>query len=132
MKNFYLLIVLIFIVPIFIGCEEYLNDQFIDRETGDEINPIIVEFNSFSTNISFKLLDSKTRTQILKNAKIIFTGSNENDISTLSGEKKNEFYTSEGQLELTIDPDITITENSPVEFAIHVEIDGSITFILLL
>ena len=128
MKNFYLLIVLIFIIPIFIGCEESLNDTLVDKETDDDINPITVDFNYFSTNMSVKLIDAKTRTQILKEAKITFTGSNGGDIATFSGEKKNEFYTSEGQLELTFDPNITITENSPVEFAVNVEIDGYNSF----
>jgi len=124
MKNFYLLIVTIFTIPLLMGCEEYLNDPLIDKETGDDINPIIVDFNFFSTNMTYKLLDVKTRTRITKEAKITFTGSNGSDIATFSGEKKNVFYTSEGQLELTIDPNVTISENSPVEFAINVEIDG--------
>ena len=46
MKNFYLLIVTIFTIPLLMGCEEYLNDPLIDKETGDDINPIIVDFDN--------------------------------------------------------------------------------------
>jgi len=106
------------------GCEEYFNDPLIDKQTGEDVNPLIVDFNFFSTSMTYKLLDEKDGNLIQREAKIYFTGSGSTNIVTFSGEKKDEFYTTEGLLELTVDPNIYISEDKPLEFAVHVDVEG--------
>lgn len=100
------------------------NDPTKDEETGEDFNFLIVDFNFFTTRLSFNLINSETNTTITKDAKIWFTGDNSNDIVNYSGEKNEEYTTSQGQLELTIDPNVTISESSLFNFAVNVEING--------
>lgn len=114
----------IVLILILSGCGEYFTDPLIDKETGEEINMLIVDFNFFKTSMTYRLLDAADGEPIKGEAKMSFTGKNGNDIITFAGEKKGEFYTSQGQMELTIDPNVSISDGSPVEFAVHVEVAG--------
>lgn len=106
------------------GCAEYFDNPLIDKETGEDINLLIIDFNFFKTSMTYKFLDASDGSQITEEAKINFTGQNGNDIVTFAGEKKENYYTSQGQLELTIDPNVSISENTTVEFAINIDIEG--------
>jgi hypothetical protein len=106
------------------GCGEYFDNPLIDKETGEDINLLIIDFNFFKTSMTYKLFDATDGSKITKEAKINFTGQNGNDIVTFAGEKKDNFYTSQGQLELTIDPNVSISENTNVEFAINIDVEG--------
>lgn len=117
-------IIWFFIILFLSGCGEYFDNPMINKETGEKINLLVIDFNFFKTSMTYKFFDATDGFQITKEAKIIFTGQNGDDIVTFAGEKKDEFYTSQGQLELTIDPNISISENRSVEFAINVDIDG--------
>lgn len=117
-------VVWVLVVLFLSGCSEYFDNPLIDKETGEDINLLILDFNFFKTSMTYKFLDASDGSQITKEAKINFTGQNGNDIVTFAGEKKENFYTSEGQLELTIDPNVSISENNSVEFAINVDIEG--------
>ncbi len=117
-------VVWVLVVLFLSGCGEYFDNPLIDKETGEDINLLILDFNFFKTSMTYKLFDASDGSQITKEAKINFTGQNGNDIVTFAGEKKDNFYTSEGQLELTIDPNVSISENNSVEFAINVDIEG--------
>lgn len=112
------------LVLILSGCGEYFDNPLIDKESGEDIHVLIIDFNFFKTNMSYKLLDASDGSLITKNAKITFAGQNSDDIVTFAGEKRDEFNVSKGQLELTIDPNISISENSPFEFAINVDVAG--------
>lgn len=106
------------------GCGEMFENPMKDKETGDDINLLIVDFNFFTTRISFKLYDSTDSTLIMSPADFTFSGKNGNDIVTYAGEKQPKFSTTQGQLELTTDPNIPVTENSPFEFAVSVAVPG--------
>ncbi len=112
------------VVLLLAGCGEYFDNPFIDKESGEDISVLIIDFNFFKTSMSYKLLDASDGSLITKNAKITFAGKNSNDIVTFAGEKRGEFDISEGQLELTVDPNISISEDTPFEFAINVDIPG--------
>jgi len=114
----------ILLILLLSGCGEYFDNPLIDKETGEDINLLIIDFNFFKTSMTYKLFDATDGSQITKEAKINFTGQNGNDIVTFAGEKKDNFYTSQGQLELTIDPNVSISENTTVEFAINIDIEG--------
>lgn len=114
----------ILVVILLTSCGEYFNNPIKDKETGEDINLLIIDFNFFTTTMTFKILDGSDGSRITKEAKVTFTGVNANDIVTFTGEKKDDFFTSEGQLELTTDPNVSISENSPFEFAINVQVEG--------
>ncbi len=120
LKSFVSVLIIVFLS----GCGEYFDNPLIDKETGEDINLLILDFNFFKTSMTYKLLDATDGTQITKEAKINFTGQNGNDIVTFAGEKKDNYFTSEGQLELTIDPNVSISANTTVEFAVNVDIEG--------
>lgn len=117
------LIVLIAIATLS-GCSSYLDNPLKDKETGEDINLLVLDFNFFDTRISVKLTDAKTGSLITSPATVQFTGENGNDIVTFSGEKRPEYLTSQGQLEVTVDPNVSISENSPLAFAVNVQIEG--------
>ncbi len=106
------------------ACSDYLQDPIKDKETGEDINLLIVDFNFFTTRMTFKLQDASDGSIITKPATIKFSEKKGNNIVTFSGKKNAAYFTSEGQLELTLDPNVTITPTSPFEFAINVEIEG--------
>lgn len=113
-----------FLLALIAGCSDYLENPLKDEETGDDINLLVVDFNFFDSRLSFKLLDAETGSQITSPATVSFTGENGTDIVNYSGEKKADYITTQGQLELAIDPNITISETSPFQFAVHVKVDG--------
>lgn len=106
------------------GCSDYLDNPLKDRETGEDINLLVIDFNFFHTRISVKLADAQTNELITLPATIRFTGNNGNDIVTFSGDKRTQITTSQGQIEVTVDPNVTISPGAPFQFAVHVEADG--------
>lgn len=120
-KNSVLITTLVLLVA---GCADMLNNPLKDKDTGEDVNLLIIDFNFFTTRMSYRFVDAKTGELITSPATVNFSGKNASDIVTFSGEKRPSFSTSEGQLELTVDPNVEITESSPFEFAATVEIDG--------
>ncbi|MCA1759998.1 MAG: hypothetical protein LC658_09535, partial [Bacteroidales bacterium] len=106
------------------GCSSYLDNPLKDRETGEDINLLLLDFNFFDTRISVKLTDANDGSLLTVPATLQFTGDNGNDIVTFTGEKRTEFSTSQGQLEVTVDPNVSISENTPLQFSVHVQADG--------
>uniref|UniRef100_UPI00321709F9 hypothetical protein n=1 Tax=uncultured Draconibacterium sp. TaxID=1573823 RepID=UPI00321709F9 len=122
-NNWQILFVFVLIAALS-GCGKMLDDPTIDKNTGKDINFLIVDFNFFKTRVSYKLINAADNSAITAPAKIWFTGLNSNDIVNFAGEKKENFSTSQGQLELTFDPNVPVSADSPLEFAVHVEVNG--------
>lgn len=114
----------ILLIALLSGCAEYLDNPLKDKETGDDINLLLIDFNFFNTRLSVKLLDVSNGSLIDKAATVRFTGDNGNDIVTFTGEKRPEFNVTNGQLEVTIDPNIVISEDTPFRFAVSVTAEG--------
>ncbi|MBK6283753.1 MAG: hypothetical protein IPF54_14850 [Draconibacterium sp.] len=106
------------------GCSDYFSNPLENKETGEDINLVILDFNFFHTRMTYKLVDAKTSEIIKVNATVQFSGKNGNDIVSYTGEKNEKYETSEGQLELTIDPNINISAGSAFEFSVNVDIEG--------
>ena len=106
------------------ACSSYLDNPLKDRETGEDINLLVLDFNFFDTRISVKLTDANDGSLLTVPATLQFTGENGNDIVTFSGDKRSEYSTSQGQLEVTVDPNVSISENAPLQFAVSVQADG--------
>ena len=117
-------LVFIFLIALFSGCANYLDNPLKDKETGEDINLLLIDFNFFKTRISVKLLDAKDGSLIDKEAVIRFAGDNGNDIVTFSGEKRPEFTATNGQLEVTVDPNTDISESTPFRFAVTADVEG--------
>ena len=122
--NSWRIFVILFISVLFSGCGEMLDDPTIDKETGDNITLLLVDFNFFTTRANFKFVDVADNSPITMPAKMWFTGTHANDIVDFTGSKNDDYATSLGQMELTFDPNLSVSANSPLEFAVHVEIDG--------
>lgn len=134
MKNLVKKIISLFILPILFifgisGCTEYFEDPLVDKNTGENINLILIDFNFFSTRITFKLEDAKDGSAIVAPAKITVSGKNGNDIVNFSGLKKPNFSLSQGVLELTADPGVAISTASPFEFVVTAEAEGYNTLV---
>ncbi len=112
------------IAVLFPACEDYFVNPLKDKDTGEDINLLIVDFNFFKTRMSFNFTDAKSGELIKAEAVIKFTGKNANDIVTYSGGKNREYLTTVGQLELTTDPNISVSASTPFEFSVNVEIKG--------
>ncbi|MFV0590634.1 MAG: hypothetical protein ACK5M7_04565 [Draconibacterium sp.] len=106
------------------SCGDMLDNPFKDKETGEDINILIVDFNFFTTRMSFKFVDVTTNELITKEATLTFSGTNANDIVTFAGEKEAQHLTSQGQLELTVDPKVEFSAASPLSFTAHVSVEG--------
>lgn len=123
MKYLNVIAIAIFAV-LFSGCSDYLENPLKDKETGEDMNLLVVDFNFFDTRMVFKLIDTETGSIITEPATIRFTGKNSGDIVNFAGQKKAEYFTDKGQREVTVDPNVSFTKTSPLEFAVHVEIPG--------
>lgn len=110
------------------GCSEYFENPLNDKETGEGLQLLLVDFNFFTTRITFKLFDANDSTTILTPANVRFSGKNGDNIVNFSGEKKTVFSTTQGQLELTIDPNVEFSASTPFEFGVNAEVEGYKTF----
>lgn len=117
-------ILILMTVVLFTACEDYFVNPLKDKETGEDINLLIIDFNFFKTRMTYHLKDAKTGETIEADAKISFSGKNANDIVNYSGEKNQVYQTSQGQLELVTDPGVAISASSPFEFVVKAEIAG--------
>lgn len=106
------------------GCGEMLDNPLKDKETGEDINLLIVDFNFFTVRMTYKFIDVSTGETITEEANVWFTGDNANDVVTFTGDKETQHLTSQGQLELTIDPNVEASSVSPINFTVHVDVEG--------
>ncbi len=127
-KNSGKLLLSILLIIMATACGEMLENPTIDKDTGEDVNFLIVDFNFFTTRANFKLIDISDNSLITKPARMWFSGSNANDIVNFAGKKSEEYFLNEGQMELTFDPNVEVSESTPLEFSVHVEIDGYESF----
>jgi len=127
-QNITKIILSLLVLTMVTSCGEMLENPTIDKDTGEDISFLIVDFNFFTTRATYKFIDVSDNSTITKQARIWFTGANANDIVNFAGIKNEEYTTKEGKLELTFDPNIEVSESSPLEFSVHIEIDGYETF----
>ena len=116
--------ILLAVVLLFPSCDGMMDNPLKDKETGEDINLLLIDFNFFKTQITCNLYDANTKELVGQPATIKFSGKNGNDIVTFSGEKRTEFLTTNGQFELTVDPNVQVSASSPLLFAMNVDING--------
>jgi hypothetical protein len=106
------------------GCDGFFEDPLKDKDSGEDVNLLIIDLNFFTTRVSYKFVDATNGFLITSPATITFSGKNANDIVNFGGKKNLSYTTEVGQLELTIDPNVKFSETNPFEFAINVTIEG--------
>ena len=106
------------------SCEDTFRNPMKDKETGEDINLLIVDFNFFKTHLTVNLLDAATQNRISVPGTIAFSGRNGNDIVNYSGNRKVSYQLTEGQLELTVDPNVKPSTAEPFEFSVSASADG--------
>jgi len=116
--------ILVWLLVLATSCEGLLKDPMKDKETGEDINLLIVDFNFFKTHLTVNLFDASSGNRIELPATVTFAGKNGNDIVTYSGKKKQQYEILRGQLELTVDPGIKISESVPMSFSVTAEAVG--------
>lgn len=109
---------------LFSGCSGIFDNPLKDKDTGEDIHLLVLDFNFFDTRIAVKLLDATTGEMIQAKASVNFSGINSNDVVTFAGKRKKDFITTQGQIEVAVDPNVSITESSPFQFSISVDADG--------
>jgi hypothetical protein len=120
-------ITLVILAALVISCEGIFHNPLTDKETGEKINLLIVDFNFFKTHLTCRIFDATTKQMVEMPVTVIFSGINGNDIVTFTGNRKKVFSVTKGQIELTTDPAVKISEQSPFDFAVTVEAEGYIT-----
>ena len=123
-NKFRILLATLILSTAFPGCSDYLDNPLKDRETGEDINLLILDFNFFNTRMTLKLLDAASGKPVETDATVTFSGKNGADIVTFAGEKKQNHFTAQSQLELALDPNIPVSEDNPFEFAVNVQAEG--------
>lgn len=106
------------------SCEDTFRNPMKDKESGEDINLLIVDFNFFKTHLTVNLLDANTQSRISVPGSIAFSGKNGNDIVNYSGNRKSSYPMTEGQLELTVDPNVKPSSAEPLEFSVSASADG--------
>mgnify|MGYP001765641619 CR=1 FL=1 len=71
-------ILILISVVLFTACEDYFVNPLKDKETGEDINLLIIDLNFFKTRMTYHLKDAKTGETIQADAKISFSGKNAN------------------------------------------------------
>lgn len=115
---------LLLISFILTSCEDTFRNPMKDKETGEDINLLIVDFNFFKTHLTINLLDANTQERISVPGTISFSGKNGNDIVNYSGNRKSVYQLTEGQLELTADPNVKPSSSQPFEFSVSASAGG--------
>lgn len=97
------------------SCSDLFNDPLKDKETGEDINLLLVDLNFFDTKVTLKFEDIETG-ELLTGTEITagLKGDMADSFVNIFGEKSVAFTTSSGIMEFYLDPSVT-PENSPME-----------------
>lgn len=97
------------------SCSDLLNDPLKDKETGEDVSLLLVDLNFFDTKVTFKFEDFDTGDLLVgQDITAILAGENAEQFVSVFGEKKEEYTTSSGILELYLDPAYTFT-GTPIQ-----------------
>ncbi len=106
------------------SCEGILNNPLKDKDTGENINLLLVDFNFFKTHITTRILDANSKELITSPVTVSYTGRNGNNIINFTGKKNSSYTSTQGQIELTTDPSVLISDQSPFDFTVRAEAEG--------
>lgn len=106
------------------SCSNLFNDPLTDKETGEKLTLLLVDYNAFLTTFTVEVVDASTGEEIDGPVKIYVGGKNGGDIVDLSGYRKSYFESSINTVELALDPAITPSQSNEVEVTFTAEVEG--------
>lgn len=103
------------------GCNDLFNNPMKDKETGDDITLLLVDFDFFKTSFTINLVDVQTNEFLDSAANIYIGGPDSMYVCDFKGEKQNYYSTQNGSFELNIDPARTPSESNPIELTFRAD-----------
>lgn len=101
------------------SCSDLFNDPLKDKETNEDINLLLIDLNFFDTKVTLKFEDFDTGELLTgQNITASIVGNNADKFVNLFGEKKEEWQTSSGIMELYLDPSYTFTAE-PLQLEVY-------------
>ena len=101
------------------SCESYTKNPLDDKDTGENIKLLIVDFNFITTKLALHLQDITSGESIVgEDVEISFIGEDAKNLITYTGTKLEKFVTSEGYIEIGWDPNFAISAESPIELTV--------------
>lgn len=109
------------------SCSDMFNNPLKDKKTGEDLKLLLVDLNFFDTKFNFTFVDSETGNLIDdKTIGVFFTGDDANNLVDYNGNKAVSYVVTDGRLALALDPNITVSQDNPVDFSVYVDLqDGS-------
>lgn len=101
------------------SCESYMRNPLVDKDSGENIKLLIVDLNFIRTKMAIHLKDLTSGAYIEgEEVEIIFFGDDASNLITFTGTKPDKFTTDKGIIEVGWDPNIPISEESPIELTV--------------
>lgn len=101
------------------ACESWMRNPLTDKETGEDIKLLVVDFNFIQTKLAFHLKDILTDQYIEgSEVELKFIGEDAEHLITFAGTKPDQFLTSTGFLQVGVDPNIPITSEDPLNISV--------------
>ncbi|HKJ41674.1 MAG TPA: hypothetical protein VKA27_06235, partial [Sunxiuqinia sp.] len=109
------------------SCSDMFSDPMKDKETGKDLKLLLVDLNFFDTKFNFTFVDADTGNLIDdRTIGVFFAGDGANNLVDYNGNKAPSYSVSDGRLALALDPNITVSQDNPVDFKVYVGVqDGS-------
>lgn len=115
-------IVLVLVATLFAtnSCSDLLNNPMKDKETGESLPLLLLDFNFFETKFNFTFVDAETG-ELLDgvNLTVGFEGDDAQNLVDFEGMKSETFTTNDGELTLAYDPNIEVSEEKPIAFGVY-------------
>lgn len=102
------------------SCSDIFDNPMKDKETGDDLTLLIIDPNVFDTKITVHLVDTVGKDMDDIEVFVAFAGEKASNIVSTKGKKLEYFSTSDGALEVGIDPNIDISATNPFAFTVLV------------
>lgn len=102
------------------SCSDIFDNPMKDKETGDDLTLLIIDPNVFDTKITVHLVDTVGNDMDGIEVFVAFAGEKASNIVSANGDKLEYFSTTDGALEVGIDPNIDISAANPFAFTVLV------------
>ncbi|MDA3927758.1 MAG: hypothetical protein PF541_02290 [Prolixibacteraceae bacterium] len=94
------------------SCNDLLNNPLQDKETGEDLTLLLIDPDFFDTKITVSLEDTLGNPFTEKEVFVAFFGEKASNIVDLKGEFNEYYSTTNGNIEVAVDPNIEISESN--------------------
>ena len=103
------------------SCESWMRNPLQDKESGEDIKLLVVDFNFIKTKLAVHLKDITDNTYIEgSEVEVKFVGEDAGNLISFTGIRKQNYVTSSGYIEIGVDPNILISEENPLNISVVV------------